>query len=123
MKLTDYATPTPVVRVAAHQVGLLGRLATGRGLQLFGGPEIGPPPQTATDDRGIGEQERSDGHALGRVHAAGVHCPEQRLQLPVVQPFEQRVAKLPFVRLGGGMCGRLLLQRRRRRRGRSRRSR
>jgi len=99
MGLTDFASSTPVVRVAAQHVGLFGRLAGGCALQLFDRPEVGPPPQSAANDRRVGEQERPDGHALGRVHATGVHGPEQCLQLPVVQPLEQRVAELPFVRL------------------------
>lgn len=115
MGLTDFASFAPVVRIAAHQVGLLGgRLTAGRVLELFGRPQVGPAPQTATHDGRVGEQERANGHAFGRVHAARVDGPEQRLQLPVVQPFEQRVAELPFVRLDGRMNGgRLLLLRRR----------
>lgn len=97
-----------------------GRLTAGRVLELFGRPQVGPAPQPATHDGRVGEQERADGHAFGRVHAARVDGPEQRLQLPVVQPFEQCVAELPLVRLdgrmnGGGRRSRLLLLLRRRR--------
>jgi len=82
--LTYFASSAPVVRVTTQHVGLFGRLAGGCALQLFDGPEVGPPPQPATNDRRVGEQVRPDGHALCRVHATGVHGPEKRFQLPVV---------------------------------------
>jgi len=97
--LTDFASSAPVVRVATQHVGLFGRLTGGCALQLFDSPEVGPSPQPATYDRRVSEQKRPDGHALCRVHATGVYGPEKRLQLPVIQPLEQRVAELPFVRL------------------------
>jgi len=97
--LTDFTSSAPVVRVATQYVGLFGRLAGRCALQLFDSPEVRPSPQPATYDRRVSEQERTDGHALSRVHATGVHGPEKRLQLPIIQPLEQRVAELPFVRL------------------------
>jgi len=97
--LTDFASSAPVVRVATQHVGLFGCLAGGCALQLFDSPEVGPSPQPAAYDRRVGKQERPDGHTLCRVHTTGVHGPEKRLQLPVVQPLEQRVAELPFIRL------------------------
>lgn len=119
LRLTHFASFAPMVRVTAHHVRLFGGLTRRRVFELFERPEVGPPPQPAAHDRRVGEQERPDGHALGRVRAAGVHGPEQRLQLPVVEPFEQGVAELPFVRFGR----RRRVHRRRRRRllGRRRR--
>lgn len=118
--LTNFTSFAPVVRVTTHHLGLFGRLTVRRIFQLFGALDVGPPPQSTGNDRRVGEQKRSDGHALGRVHATSVNGPEQRLQLSVVQPFEQGVAELPLVRLrrrvraGWRRCSRCRSHRRRR---------